>query len=61
MEYGYMRVSTKEQNERRQFIALQEFGIENSRIYVDKQSGKNFERVQYRGGLLQKKSKQTLL
>ena len=47
MEYGYMRVSTKEQNERRQLIALQEFGVENSRIYVDKQSGKNFERAQY--------------
>lgn len=47
MEYGYIRVSTKEQNERRQLIALQEFGIENSRIYVDKQSGKDFGRIQY--------------
>ncbi len=48
MEYGYIRVSTKEQNERRQFIALQEFGIKNSRIHVDKQLEKNFERTQYR-------------
>lgn len=47
MEYGYARVSTKEQNERRQFAALQEFGIEKGRIYVDKQSGKNFERSEY--------------
>lgn len=47
MDYGYIRVSTKEQNERRQFIALQEFGIENNRIFVDKQSGKNFERTWY--------------
>ena len=47
MNYGYARVSTREQNEQRQLIALREFGIENSRIYVDKQSGKNFERTQY--------------
>lgn len=47
MEYGYARVSTKEQNERRQFAALQKYGVGNNRIYVDKQSGKNFERVQY--------------
>lgn len=47
MEYGYIRVSTREQNERRQFIALQEFGVENNKIYVDKQSGKDFERTQY--------------
>ena len=44
MEYGYIRVSTKEQNERRQFIAMQEFGISENRIYMDKQSGKDFER-----------------
>lgn len=50
MEYGYVRVSTREQNERRQLVALREFGIENGRIYMDKQSGKNFERMQY--GLL---------
>ncbi len=48
MEYGYIRVSTKDQNERRQLVALQEFGLEKSRIYIDKQSGKSFERIQYR-------------
>lgn len=55
MEYGYMRVSTKEQNERRQYIALQEYGIESNRIYADKQSGKDFERTQYQ--LLMRKLK----
>lgn len=53
MDYGYVRVSTKEQNEWRQIVALQEFGIERNRIYADKQSGKNFERTQYKR-LLQK-------
>lgn len=48
MEYGYVRVSTKEQNEQRQMIALREFGIEEKRIYMDKQSGKNFERAKYK-------------
>lgn len=48
MEYGYIRVSTKEQNEQRQVIALRAFGIEDQRIYMDKQSGKDFERAQYK-------------
>ncbi len=48
MKYGYARVSTREQNERRQIVALREYGIESGRIYMDKQSGKNFERTQYR-------------
>ena len=46
MTYGYVRVSTKEQNEERQVIAMQEFGVE--RIFMDKQSGKDFDRPQYR-------------
>ena len=37
MEYGYIRVSTREQNEQRQLIAMQEFGISGNRIYMDKQ------------------------
>ncbi len=45
--YGYMRVSTKEQNEERQRIALREVGIPQRRIYMDKQSGKDFRRPQY--------------
>ena len=46
--YGYVRVSTKEQNEDRQMVAMREFGVEDSRIVLDKQSGKNFERPGYR-------------
>ena len=48
MDYGYARVSTKEQNEERQLLALREFGIGEKNIYVDKQSGKDFERPQYK-------------
>ena len=48
MEYGYARVSTKEQNEARQIVSLQEFGVEAKNIFIDKQSGKDFERVEYR-------------
>lgn len=47
MDYGYARVSTKEQNAQRQLTALHNFGIEFSQIYVDKQSGKDFQRAQY--------------
>ena len=46
-EYGYMRVSTKEQNEHRQLVALTEFGVCPERIYMDKQSGKDFNRARY--------------
>lgn len=42
--YGYVRVSTKEQNEDRQLIALQQSGIAIERIFVDKKSGKDFNR-----------------
>ncbi len=46
-QYGYVRVSTKDQNEDRQLLALREFGISQSRIYMDKQSGKDFKRPAY--------------
>ena len=46
MIYGYVRVSTKEQKEDRQRIALKDYGVD--RIYTDKQSGKDFERPQYK-------------
>ena len=45
--YGYVRVSTKDQNEDRQLIALHELGLTDKFIYVDKQSGKDFNRPQY--------------
>lgn len=46
--YGYIRVSTKEQNEARQFIALHEKDIPEKNIYMDRQSGKDFDRPQYK-------------
>lgn len=45
--YGYIRVSSKEQNEDRQCIALQEAGIPSKNLFIDKQSGKDFNRTQY--------------
>lgn len=48
MEYGYIRVSTKDQNEDRQRIAMQEAGISDRQIYLDKQSGKDFDRPAYK-------------
>jgi len=47
MDYGYVRVSTQEQNTQRQMIALREFGICEKQIYIDKQSGKDFQRQNY--------------
>ena len=46
--YGYVRVSTREQNEARQVAAMREVGVAPGDIYMDKQSGADFERVQYR-------------
>jgi len=46
--YGYVRVSTKEQNEDRQLIALHEAGVPQKNIFVDKQSGKDFNRPYYK-------------
>ncbi len=46
--YGYMRVSSREQNEERQRIALAEAAVSEGNIYLDKQSGKDFARPQYR-------------
>ena len=45
--FGYARVSSKEQNEERQLSAFQKFGIDERDIYVDKQSGKDFNRKEY--------------
>ena len=46
--YGYIRVSTKEQNEKRQILALCEVGVPKKNIILDKQSGKDFNRPQYK-------------
>lgn len=58
--YGYMRVSSKEQNEDRQKIALMEMGVPENNIYMDKQSGKDFERTQYKR-LLRKLNENSVL
>ncbi|SFR64864.1 recombinase family protein [[Clostridium] aminophilum] len=46
--YGYVRVSTKNQNEDRQLISMREMNVPEDHIFVDKQSGKDFERPQYK-------------
>ncbi|WP_346686230.1 recombinase family protein [Megamonas hypermegale] len=46
--YGYVRVSSREQNEERQVLAMKEMSIVNKNIFIDKYSGKNFSRPQYK-------------
>lgn len=46
-EYGYIRVSTREQNIDRQMLALRKFGVDEKLIFIDKVSGKDFQRPQY--------------
>ena len=46
--YGYIRVSTREQNEDRQLVAMKGFGVPEGNLFRDKQSGKDFERPAYR-------------
>lgn len=58
--YGYIRVSSRDQNEGRQLIALKEVGVSDKNIYLDKQSGKDFNRPQYKK-LLRKMKKDDLL
>lgn len=47
-KFGYARVSSKDQNEIRQILAFKELGIDERDIYIDKKSGKDFEREQYK-------------
>lgn len=58
--YGYIRVSTREQNESRQKIALQNFPVPEENIYMDKQSGKDFKRMAYQQ-LVRKMKKENVL
>ena len=46
--YGYVRVSSRDQNEDRQIISMREMNIPEENIYIDKQSGKDFNRPQYK-------------
>ena len=48
MIYGYIRVSPKEQNKDSQLIAMDNYNISKGNIFIYKQSGKNFERMNYR-------------
>jgi len=58
--YGYARVSTREQNEDRQLVAMREFGIQEGNVFLDKQSGKDFNRPAYRQLLKKLKPGDTL-
>ena len=60
MIYGYIRVSTREQNEDRQLIALREMAVPETNLFIDKQSGKDFQRPQYKK-LVRKLKKDDLL
>ena len=46
--YGYIRVSSKDQNEDRQLSAMHGIGVKDEFIFIDKRSGKDFERPQYK-------------
>ena len=59
--YGYVRVSTKEQNEGRQLAAMREFGVEAGRVVLDKQSGKDFDRPGYQRLMRKLKAGDTLV
>lgn len=59
--YGYIRVSTRDQNEDRQKIAMREFGVPTDCVFVDKQSGKDFDRPGYRRLLRKLKPDDTLI
>lgn len=61
MEYGYVRVSTKEKNEPRQILVLHEFGLTDKQIFVDKQSGKDFDRSNYKRMIRRIKKGDTLV
>ena len=61
MIYGYIRVSTREQNEDRQVRAMQEYGVPADCVYLDKQSGKDFERPAYKKLLRKLKPSDTVV
>ena len=61
MIYGYIRVSTKDQNAARQFVAMESFGVDKRNMYTDKQSGRDFERTQYKRLMRKVKSGDTLV
>ena len=60
MIYAYIRVSTKQQNIDRQYVEIKEFGVDDKYIYIDKESGKDFDRTNYKK-LIKKIKKDDLL
>lgn len=58
--YGYVRVSSTDQNEDRQIIALKRAGVPGKNIFMDKQSGKDFHRMAYEEMVLKLKKKDLL-
>ena len=60
-KYGYILVSSKDQNEDRQVLAMREFGIATTDLYMDKQSEKDFDRPQYKRLLRRLKPNDTLV
>ena len=60
MIYAYIRVSTKQQNIDRQYVEIKEFGVDDKHIYIDKESGKDFDRTNYQR-LIRKIKKDDLL
>lgn len=58
--YGYVRVSSTDQNEDRQVLAMEQAGIQRANIYVDKQSGKDFNRPNYKRLMKKLRSGDTL-
>lgn len=59
--YGYIRVSSRDQNEDRQRLAMREFGVPDGSVYLDKQSGKDFQRPGYKRMLRKMKPGDTLV
>ena len=59
--YAYIRVSSKDQNEERQLIAVGDAGVESKNIFVDKQSGKDFDRPAYKRLIKKLKPSDTLI
>ena len=59
--YGYVRVSSREQNTDRQLVAMREFGVTDGNIFLDKQSGKDFNRPQYQRLIKKMKPGDTLI
>ena len=59
--YGYVRVSTKDQNEARQLIRMHDFGVSDQNLFIEKHSGKDFNRPQYKRSLRKIKAGDTIV